>query len=163
MFSKLYYIEFILVSGEDLVNKTNEDIKWVILCYVSYLVFSGQFQLLHQKICQTENDKDASNHPVVPHEVTFNLTDHTLCDDELPNSIESDCCYSIHVQLFLYNKINSHQTLFAQSNNGANMAQQMQTICPIMPMQTICPILTPFQDNHASYNPHLYCQSHHIN
>ncbi len=63
-------------------------------------------------------------------------------------------CDSNHGSHFLYNQMNNHQTHCAQSNSGANMMQQMQTICPKLP---------PILDNQVNHNHHLYHQSHHMN
>ncbi len=69
----------------------------------------------------------------MPHEVTCNPTDDTARDDELSNSFASNRRDSNHYLLSLHNQMNHHGIHFSHSNRITNVAQQMQTFCPMMP------------------------------
>ncbi len=107
-----------------------------------------------------------NSHWVVPHEVTYNPTDHTANDDELSNSFASNWCDSNHGLNFMYNQMNNQRNYYAHSNSGANAVQPMQTICPKLP-----PLTNEHDQNQhhqvnvpmAHHNCHFYHQSQHMN
>lgn len=84
-------------------------------------------------IGQTQIDTHPNSQQVVPHEVTCNPTDDTARDDELSNSYASNRRDSNHHLHSLYNHMNHHGINYSHLNRGTNVAQQMQTFCPMMP------------------------------
>ncbi len=115
---------------------------------------------LHLSIGQNQYDTCANIHWVVPHEVTCNPTDDTVCDDDLTNTFASSCYVCNHG----YNQMNNHQNKHAHSNS-ADAVQHFQPICPMLP---------PFAHEHdkkhhhinvpmTHHNCQLYHQSHHMN
>ena len=121
---------------------------------------------MHLHIGQTQIDTHPNSQQVVPHEVTCNPTNDTALDDELSNSFASNCHdFNNHLHS-LYNQMNHHGIYYSHSDRGANVAQQMQTFCPMLaPQQTECIQNCTHQVNMpmANVNHHLDHQTNNIN
>ncbi len=119
---------------------------------------------MHLHIGQNQYNTHHNRQKAVSHEVTCNPTDDTAHDDELSNRFAPHCSDSNHQLHPLYNQMNHHGSHYTHSNGGANVAQQMQTFCPMLP---------PLQNEHTQYcthqvnvqlanvNHHLHHQLHH--
>jgi hypothetical protein len=110
---------------------SNYDMIYFYYCFV----FSIQnlFRLIHLYIGQNQDNTNLNSKQVVPHEVTCNPTDNTAHDDELSNSFASNHDDWMHHLHALYNQMNHHGIHYSHSNRGGNVAQQMQTFCPMLP------------------------------
>ncbi len=147
---------------------------WAILTWYLLLLFvfsiQNLFWIIHLYFGQNQDNTHHIRQQVVPHEVTCNPTDDTACDDELSNSFASKCCDSNHHLHSLYNQMILHGILYSSSYRGANVAQLIQTFCPILPpLQTEhiqnCTQNCTHQVNApmANVNHHLDHQSNHMN
>ncbi len=97
--------------------------------------------------------------------VTCNQTDDTVHDDELSNSLASNCCDYNHGSYYLTKQIHNRQNRFACAQNGANQDLQMQNRFSYHPMLPPVehgwnPLHLQQQNALVDYHHHQMCLQH---